>query len=888
MIARVVRVTILLLLVGQMLVIAPPRGASAEDQDTSKLGFTHGPLPTGWSEAPLPDDKYLYTTFTAGAETGTDWPGITVADLMPMGGTVEMCLAGEMLPKDGDNLSYWGTGDVRFRTGFPIEDGAFEAGSWRAQTRTIDGNVERWTSEMGWEPWVGIRYRSYCVDLPGANRAIGILAMWVGNQEMEVENFIRTFQFAGNELALCEEAWRYFGRAALYERFPDPSSPTKIRKSGDQLLVDIMTGISDYDFKHQDAPSYTSVSWRGTLRAIDWLGHEGGMSKFMVNSWSDRDLNLATPDDTVELISVNVVADEFSFNNPDDALLRWGGPGTEPALLAAIKARVDNDPAHAKLSPADVTYLALEQTKGDVRQAMLLVHNTMRSAGRDDAFLPGTGDTPSTGVVYEPSLFTDYLEPIRGYPGRTFANAQDAAENGDNAGPWYHLFGTTFFEMQAMGDIGVAPLAFGVLNMPRALLTSIYTSYLQNLFADEASMASDFSNVAEQWLRWVGGSEADPEKFCFNVWGAKIGHELHNYYSQRENGIRWGPPGAQKPAGPSTPQLPGEPPPAGQAPSLSSDTVHLDAVGPAAASGTSPDLYQTQSPVSVTWRGSSGELRLDQDTETLTGWYPLQLVPLLEPESETWGVTWVDLGAESHEIVFEASDDGTFTLLWRDGDSGRVDLWSAPVATGDVLTMAVDPRSEERELLLADGSAVAPIVSLTPDDEAVVQPPSGSDDEPTVGVATRTPESDQTGLIAKVIAGFVVLLGGALWLRSRGKRNQATKAAAASAPKQSRKRASAARRKPTISKQDAAGLLAGRQCSECGGQLTPSAKFCPTCGAVVPEPAQPPPPATVADSPSQVFCDQCGASVRPEARYCPRCGAGLPASAGVESVTPRD
>ena len=89
-------------------------------------------------------------------------------------------------------------------------------------------------------------------------------------------------------------------------------------------------------------------------------------------------------------------------------------------------------------------------------------------------------------------------------------------------------------------------------------------------------------------------------------------------------------------------------------------------------------------------------------------------------------------------------------------------------------------------------------------------------------------------------------------------------------------------------KQDAAGLLAGRQCSECGGQLTPSAKFCPTCGAVVPEPAQPPPPATVADSPSQVFCDQCGASVRPEARYCPRCGAGLPASAGVESVTPRD
>lgn len=51
-----------------------------------------------------------------------------------------------------------------------------------------------------------------------------------------------------------------------------------------------------------------------------------------------------------------------------------------------------------------------------------------------------------------------------------------------------------------------------------------------------------------------------------------------------------------------------------------------------------------------------------------------------------------------------------------------------------------------------------------------------------------------------------------------------------------------------------------KNCLECGADLVPGAKFCPQCGAAVPE---------------QPKCSSCGTALDPSFKFCPRCGTRL-------------
>lgn len=44
------------------------------------------------------------------------------------------------------------------------------------------------------------------------------------------------------------------------------------------------------------------------------------------------------------------------------------------------------------------------------------------------------------------------------------------------------------------------------------------------------------------------------------------------------------------------------------------------------------------SPANVTWTGNGHTMTLDQETQSLTGYYPLVLVPVYEADTDTWGL----------------------------------------------------------------------------------------------------------------------------------------------------------------------------------------------------------------------------------------------------------
>ncbi len=167
--------------------------------------------------------------------------------------------------------------------------------------------------------------------------------------------------------------------------------------------------------------------------------------------------------------------------------------GSEPALAEAIrKAAVDG---HRKLNPGDVLRLALEQREGDMREALLLAHNTLRSLAR-------AGDAGVTGVDRQTEYYTDYLTTIR---------------DGDNAGPWYHLFGTAYFELQSKGDY-VAHLwpAEDAISAIDLLLQGVDQLLGRDPEQDKSgcqALTSELANLAEQfYLQALGGEQPDPEK----------------------------------------------------------------------------------------------------------------------------------------------------------------------------------------------------------------------------------------------------------------------------------------------------------------------------------------------------------------------------------------
>ena len=172
----------------------------------------------------------------------------------------------------------------------------------------------------------------------------------------------------------------------------------------------------------------------------------------------------------------------------------WVAPqNTEAALAQDIINEYNKE--KKLLSPGDVLYLALKQTSGDVRMAMLMAHNTLRALARDE------GDFNWCGIRQLPIPFNKIFEPIRG----NRVGYQDPKTDSfatDYGGPWYHLFGTAFYELETAGGT------------KGTLITTSWT---------------DFAQEFEQFYReWFGGQLPDPEKYCINLWGALIARELFN------------------------------------------------------------------------------------------------------------------------------------------------------------------------------------------------------------------------------------------------------------------------------------------------------------------------------------------------------------------------
>lgn len=155
--------------------------------------------------------------------------------------------------------------------------------------------------------------------------------------------------------------------------------------------------------------------------------------------------------------------------------------GYEPGLLQGIleyQKRVER-----KLTPGDVLYLSLQQRNGKLNEALLLAHNTLRAIAR-----PGEGDFAVTGVDGDAKLYKSIFVELR---------------EGDNAGPWYHLFGTGFYNVQQKTENLLIPSGIGSVG----------------------------TNTLEQFYReLIDKRIPDPEKFCFNAWGAEVSGELFNEY----------------------------------------------------------------------------------------------------------------------------------------------------------------------------------------------------------------------------------------------------------------------------------------------------------------------------------------------------------------------
>ena len=70
---------------------------------------------------------------------------------------------------------------------------------------------------------------------------------------------------------------------------------------------------------------------------------------------------------------------------------------------------------------------------------------------------------------------------------------------------------------------------------------------------------------------------------------------------------------------------------------------------------------------------------------------------------------------------------------------------------------------------------------------------------------------------------------------------------------------------PSAGSASAASALVGAfKCPKCGKALQPGAKFCPNCGAKIPQPAATP-----------QFCPNCGKQLKPGAKFCPNCGTKI-------------
>jgi len=456
--------------------------------------------------------------------------------------------------------------------------------------------------------------------------------------------------------SLCAEAiLRYF-----------PLSPEKgaeygsLRKDYEDLKQEWEKAIDDYNENH-DIKAHSSDNTLGILPAISWLWAEGGTSDAVSKSFvftSDEDRS------------------KFSSRTPRDD---EATPGTEYALYYSIVNKFKDK--KDKLTPGDVFNLALEQRNGDAREATLLAHNLFRSLAR-------TGDQSLTLVPASLDFFDKYLEPMVG---------QETLGKGQNAGNWYHLFGTAYFEMQGRGNWGFyTPVEMVIDRGVGDGLDKIVNLFLADPELKEPSsrtLLSFLGNEVEQGVRRVMGSPSDPEKYCFNVWGGQLGAWLYREKLPKKV--------SQEPTveeGSSTLTIPTI---LGPIPMVPDSKRIMDEPSRVVYSG---------SPVNVLWEGEGQRMALDQVQESLEGSFSVGLIPFYEELTGSWGLLWKELSDAPYKVSFEAVKEGWHHLVIVDKKMNQTQVYSVYLLPGERTSLEIDPSGKPMDMTGPKGTAIKPLI----------------------------------------------------------------------------------------------------------------------------------------------------------------------------------
>jgi len=525
----------------------------------------------------------------------------------------------------------------------------------------------------------------------------------------------------------------------------------------------------------------------GTLPALGWLGNQGG--------------------------ATSVINRQFVFTSDADRA-RWAKklptaaevtPGTERALYEDIWSTARSG---KKVSPGDVLYFALKQRKGDVKEAMLLAHNTLRSLARSEETL-GNVDYEWTVVEHNPSFITDYLTPL--------VDPAPLGE-GQNTGSWYHLFGTAYFEMQARGTWGAYTLVSTAESKLDADITELHQQLAQVLAADpklalpaNQSLYSRLANQIESVARKrLFGSPDDPSKYCYNVMGAQLGSWLYQGRLTIKPAIEVPPPA---PAGTTVP------------------TVFGDL--PKATDKDDPDTWISSSPLDITWDDGTNVMTLDQESASLYGYAPFFVLPQYEEATDTWGMVWTGTG--TYTLRMRATQDATAHLTRIVGSTAYV--YPLEVTAGETLTLHVDQGHNSASVERAGGGLIAPVMVATP------EPDAGFGPDPMLVVAGLA-----VGALILAVALVAVVI---VVVRRRRRADLAGPVPQSAWPPPG----SAVQRRPAV-------LWPAPTCPRCAHAGPPGAWACERCGLRL----WPPAPG------NSWHCPACQAEVAPQTATCPSCG----------------
>lgn len=513
----------------------------------------------------------------------------------------------------------------------------------------------------------------------------------------------------GERKPLCSEAIALlegFGEERLRAAGITDTTKTGIRIDGGELLADFRRSIRSFDAAHAEGGAYVSdgTPFAGEIGALNWLFSYGGAVG-------------------------GAPARAYVTGHESDLQQRL--------VDRAERQGVDGEPD--RLTPGEVLEEALELTGGDVNQALLASHNLMRGSARNDP-------DSAPGILMDSGRFIDtYLVRLR---------------DGENGGPWYHLFGTAYMEVVAQGDWGpwiaaggaAAAFSAGLLTGPAALaLGGLALAWQNESDVSGTTNASRFANGMEQVVRETGfreraGNRPDPEKYCFNVWGAQAGARLYEelpYRSTRSLRRVFGESIEDGDAGPARGIR---------------DATH------AAPLSDARHVSSVQSPFTVQWDEGTSSMVLDQGdgpaTADLGGGVPGWLLPVYEGES--WGVVWIEDLAAQPVVTLTATRDGApLRFVRTDVTTGETAVYEATAAAaGDQFTVTLTGATVSPEMTGPDGQEVVPTVVTLDVAVPETDPAAGDEGGDGVEVVADAPApgtgggSALSGEVAIGLAGF--------------------------------------------------------------------------------------------------------------------------------------